>query len=977
MTPQHWQRIEVLFQAALEHQPEARIAYLKTACVADDNLYAELEALLLAHEKASNFIEKPAFKARAFEPSRDLHADADEQANDLAGRRIGSYRILREIGRGGMGAVFLATRDDDEYQKQVAIKLIKRGMDTDLILRRFKNERQILASLEHPHIARLIDGGSTVEGLPYLVMEYVEGTPIDSYCDQKKLSTSERLKLFRQVCSAVHYAHQNLVIHRDLKPSNILVTPDGTPKLLDFGIAKLLNPGSDFRTMDATETEMRMMTPNYASPEQVRGEPITTVSDVYALGVLLYELLTGHRPYHLKSRAPHEVLKAVLEEVPEKPSTAITRQEEASSTDGTNSVRLTAELVSKTRDGQPDRLRRRLKGDIDNIVLMALRKEPQRRYLSVEQFSEDIRRHLEGLPVLARTATLSYRTGKFIKRNKLAVAATAIVLLTLIGGIVATAREARLANRRFNEVRKLAHSVLFDYHDAIANLPGSTPVRERLIKDALEYLNNLAQEAGNDRLLQREIANAYRKIGQIQGNSYYSNLGDTDGAMVSYSKSLAICERLSASDSLDRETQNELANSHIGMGDMHYGLNDLNSGLQEYERARVICEALILQEPANLEYRRALADLYTKIGDIKGMEGYPNLGDTIGASESYNKAIAMQEVLVAGDPENLELRLFLAKTLSNAGMILNTSGDVRGAIENGSRAVSLFEVIAAADPINVNYRMSLLSAYATLRYALVDNKQIAEAIQNSRKIIAGLEILIAADPQNVFVRRSLGVSHNALGQDLLRTGDVNGALENHRKAIAIAEALSATDLSSAENKQDLAFSWRRLADGQVAARDFHAALENFRKALKMREEILASDPSNVGTKEDISSIYAGISTALAAISDTKGAMVALQKSLSLAEEMSAQSPKNAYQRVQVALRYFEMGKLQSEIAHSRRESKPQQKARLLESHTWLQRSLGVWLELREQKKLRPADADKPDQVSHAIARCDAALARLP
>ncbi len=430
MTPQHWQCIEVLFQAALEHQPEARIAYLETACAADDPLRVEVEALLLAHEKASNFIEKPAFKAKAFELSAEKQTPADEQVNDSTGKRIGAYRILREIGRGGMGAVFLATRDDDEYQKQVAIKLIKRGMDTDLILRRFKNERQILASLEHPNIARLIDGGSTVEGLPYLVMEYIEGTPIDRYCDQEKLSTNERLKLFGQLCSAVHYAHQNLVIHRDLKPSNILVTKDGTPKLLDFGIAKLLNPGLDFRTMDATETAMQMMTPNYASPEQVRGEPITVASDVYSLGVLLYELLTGHRPYRLKNSSAKVILQAVLDEQPEKPSLVVARVETTDDAPTTGS--LTPESVSATRDGEPGKLRRKLVGDIDKIVLMALRKEVSRRYTSVEQLSQDISRHLSGLPILAHKDTFSYRASKFIKRHKIAFASSLTVAVVAL-----------------------------------------------------------------------------------------------------------------------------------------------------------------------------------------------------------------------------------------------------------------------------------------------------------------------------------------------------------------------------------------------------------------------------------------------------------------------------------------------------------------------------------------------------------------
>src|SRR5262249_48581618 len=292
-------------------------------------------------------------------------------------------------GHGGMGVVYQAVRADDEYQKRVAIKLIKRGMDTEDILRRFRNERQILASLDHPNIAKLLDGGTTEDGLPFFVMEYIEGQSLTEYCDSHKLSTSERLKLFLEICAAVQHAHQNLIVHRDLKPNNIVITPDGTPKLLDFGIAKLLNPNLSSQTLALTAMMMPMMTRDYASPEQVRGEPITTASDIYSLGVLLYKLLTGHHPYRFTTPLPQEVERVICESAPERPSVIITRAEEVDVADG-ETVTITPESVSSTRDGQPEKLRRILSGDLDNIILMAIRKEPQRRYASVEQFSEDI-----------------------------------------------------------------------------------------------------------------------------------------------------------------------------------------------------------------------------------------------------------------------------------------------------------------------------------------------------------------------------------------------------------------------------------------------------------------------------------------------------------------------------------------------------------------------------------------------------------
>jgi feruloyl esterase len=348
----------------------------------------------------------------------------------MVDRHLGAYKLVRRIGQGGMAAVFLAVRADDEYSKQVAVKLVQPGLDSRDLLNRFRNERQTLAGLDHPNIVKLLDGGSTSEGLPFLVMDYVEGSPIDEYCDQHKLSVDERLHLFGKVCEAVRYAHQKLVVHRDLKPSNILVVADGTPKLLDFGIAKVLNPESSGQRLLVTQTGTRCMTPAYASPEQMRGKSVTTATDIYSLGVVLYELLTGHRPYRLTQHTPAEMERAICEQEPEPPSTVISRVENETSSDGIPIIK-TPELVSQTREGQPDKLRRRLRGDLDNIVLKALQKEPQRRYESVDEFSEDIGRHLQHLPVKARPSTLAYRASKFVQRHRIEASAVAVVLVVL------------------------------------------------------------------------------------------------------------------------------------------------------------------------------------------------------------------------------------------------------------------------------------------------------------------------------------------------------------------------------------------------------------------------------------------------------------------------------------------------------------------------------------------------------------------
>ena len=414
MTTGRWRRIEDLFHQARERPPAERRPFIEAAAAGDTELRDEVLSLDASAEGAGEFLDVP-----------PVSGNASAAAPPLDGRRIGAYRLEREISSGGMGTVYLAVRDDDQYRKRVAIKLIRPGLESDFVIRRFLTERQILAGLEHPNIARLIDGGASEAGWPYLVMEYVEGLPVDEYCKRHHLTVEERLVLFRKVCAAVHYAHQHLVIHRDLKPNNILVGPDGEPKLLDFGIAKLLDPGHAGDAMAQTRTGVVLLTPLYASPEQILGGRISTASDVYSMGVLLYELLTGQRPYATDAGQPGRLAGAIVEEEPERPSTAVAR-----------AARRTA--ASPNDAEPPERLRRRLQGDLDNIVLMAIRKDPQRRYGSAEQFSDDIRRYLEGLPVIARRDTLGYRSSKFLRRHMAATVAVAGVLVALVAGLIVT-----------------------------------------------------------------------------------------------------------------------------------------------------------------------------------------------------------------------------------------------------------------------------------------------------------------------------------------------------------------------------------------------------------------------------------------------------------------------------------------------------------------------------------------------------------
>src|SRR5262245_4481042 len=452
MTAGQWRKVRNLFEEALELEPRARAEFLASRSDGDDQVHARVTQMLRDHDEAADFLERPL----GINASAVALADESRQA---AGRMIGPYRIVREIGRGGMSMVYLAERADDVYRKQVAVKLVWPSFMTGEIERRFRQERRILARLDHPNIARLHDGGVTEDGCQYVVMEYVEGEPITGFCDSRKLSITERLKLFQQICAAVQYAHDNLIVHRDLKPSNILVASDETVKLLDFGIAKLLDPALlGIEDSPPSQTGFHAMTPEYASPEQACGENITTASDVYSHGVVLYELLTGHRPYRIRSRTPHEAAQVISEEEPPPPSVVVSRTVEVPGDDGLIGRAHSTRHVSETREGAPERLRARLQGDLDDIVLKALRKEPQSRYRSAGEFSEDVDRHLSGKPVVARKGTLIYLTTRYVRRHKAGVAAATIVFLTLIGAIVYFVRQTRVAEAQARRQLRLLYA---------------------------------------------------------------------------------------------------------------------------------------------------------------------------------------------------------------------------------------------------------------------------------------------------------------------------------------------------------------------------------------------------------------------------------------------------------------------------------------------------------------------------------------
>jgi serine/threonine protein kinase/tetratricopeptide (TPR) repeat protein len=501
--PEKWDQVKELFAAALDLDPGKRSAFLHEACAGDDSLRAEVESLLSSFDGAPTFLENS--------PAAGL---VSAQTRAVTGRRIGSYRILREIGQGGMAVVYLAERADDEFRKRVAIKMLKPGTGNDEILRRFRIERQALAELDHPSIVRLIDGGSTEEGLPYLIMEYVDGVRIDGYCDARKLAITERLQLFRAVCTAVQYAHENLVIHRDLKPSNILITPEGVVRLLDFGIAKVLNPQwSPDATL--TRTDGRAMTPEYASPEQIRGQAITTATDVYSLGVLLFELLSGHRPYRYTGQSLLEVERMVCETEPEKPSTVIYRKEENESDSAAAGPPITPEQVSSQRGLQPAELQRRLRGDLDTIVMKALEKDPGRRYGTPAELAADIDRYLFHEPVRARPASATYRTRKYVRRHPVGVTVAAGLVLLLAGFATMQFFQLRRITRERDRATRVTEfmEAMFKVSNPSEARGNSITAREILDKSSKDIDTGLAQDPELQAQMMFVMGDVYRGLG--------------------------------------------------------------------------------------------------------------------------------------------------------------------------------------------------------------------------------------------------------------------------------------------------------------------------------------------------------------------------------------------------------------------------------------------------------------------------------
>ncbi len=829
MTQVAWLRIRSVVESVMDLPASERTPYLDRACP-DPELRRWVDSMLASFAQSEyNFLAVPAVA---------LGGPGCTDEPSWTGRRIGPYQILEEIAEGGMGAVYRAVRVDQHYEKQVAIKVIRGGSDSASMLARFRAERQILANLDHPNIARLLDGGSE-DGAPYFVMELVDGIPIDRYCRENHLSTAKILILFRTVCAAVQHAHHNLIVHRDLKPANILVSPDGVPTLLDFGIAKILDPGNFPGTPEPTAPMLRMLTLEFASPEQVRGEAITTATDVYSLGVALYVLLTGQLPYPRK-RLAHEMATAICQTEPLKPS------------------------------GAGGRFQRALKGDLDSVVLKALRKDPRRRYASVEQFSDDLRRCVEGLPVRARPDTPSYRVSKFVRRNRKGVIAAATVLLALIAGFAVAVRESLVAEaqraraeKRFEEIRRVAGSLVFEMQDAIANLPGGRPTRELLLRRATEMLDGLAKDAGADAALDIELAAAYVRLGEVQGNPIGDNRGDVKAGVGSLRKAVRLNQAAVSADPRNLTAQAELGHSYQNLSSLLDAAGDAAGAGIAIERAIRIQESLLRKAPANQDFRGALGVDYQRRGALKSTRA-----DFAGAMEDQRMSLALLQNVVDARPQSMVDVAQLAFAHKRVGALLVQRGQTEEGLKHYLAALSLEDRISAAHPEDGRNEFNKTYAYNDIGSLFFTRGEFTKSLEYHRKALSIREAYFDRDPNSVLARQRLLASLSNVAAVYDRLGDWNGVLSARMRTVEVHAKLSALNPANVIERLNLgeahlgaAAAYTALARHLPASRSdssWNSARIHFRQAQAVFESLRSQNGAPAETADRLSSAIRGV-----------------------------------------------------------------------------------------------------------------------
>ncbi len=726
--------------------------------------------------------------------------------------QIGDYRILHEIGSGGMGTVYAAIDEATGAKRRVALKIVKRGVDTHEVLKRFRLERQVMGSLDHPNIARFFSAGETEDGRPYFVMEFIEGQRIDAYCDANNLSIRGRTELFLKICAAVHYAHTNLIVHRDIKPGNILVTPTGEPKLLDFGIAKLLNPDAGGVTV-FTGPDVKLMTPEYASPEQARGQPVNTLSDVYSLGVLLYELLTGRRPYRIESRMEAEIIRVICETDPDRPSTLLARIAGGADPETIHEPSTsTIENIARHRGTRPDGLRRQLSGDLDDIIMMSLAKAPLRRYPSAQLLADDLRNFLDGQPVLARKARRGaiYKTRKFVKRHPaISAASVAGVLALAVGGSLATwqwreaeaARAAEQTQRVAAEAQRevavgLAENLwsvstdfLGDYHREIVQLPGSIRAREQLITKGREQLEKLAGIVDDDLGRLASLADSYELLGAVQADLRSGNRGDITGAMELQERALELRRQVREADTTSVSATESLATSLLRMGDLNTQIGQRPAAREHYDGARELLEAIDGEEREQIRIRAKLASALDKLGEIHMQDGEYDEAEAL--FERGNELRRASLALV----DSLGLRRNVSVGMNQLADLHLERGRVDEALGLYQRALQMQREIVNDRPEAARYRRNLANTLSAIAHARLLNGEPADAIEDARESLRIIEALLeeeagATEEKDVRHLQARVRAHLTLGRALLASGDAPGSAEVLEGASRQADSLS-------------------------------------------------------------------------------------------------------------------------------------------------------------------------------------------
>jgi len=710
----HFHQIEAIFEEILLFPEEDREWRLKELCQSDKQLLAEMQSLLAAYEEES--VATGSLRQQRGQP------EPSEQ------RRIGPYQLESLLGRGGMGAVYLAHRADGQYEKKVAIKLIDLPLATNLFRDRFRRERQILAGLNHPLIARMLDGGVTNEGELYLVMEYVAGEPIHSFCTRHSLSLQKRLRLFKKVCGAVQYAHQNLIVHRDLKPDNILVDAEETPHLLDFGTAKILSASEVDAHSAFTREGFLSFTPQYASPEQILGKPITTASDTYSLGILLYQLLTNTLPYELKEFSTEEMVRVVCQQTPRR-------------------------AVAAVEFDAPLGL------DLEAILGKALRKEPEERYRTAEQLESDVQAYLENRPVAARGDTTRYRVAKFARRNRLAISAAVLLTLSLIGGIAGTTWQARVANRqrriaeaRSNDLRQLSTSLLSELDEAIKQIPGSTGAQQLLVTRVLEHLDRMSQDGRGDKVTELDLVEAYTRLANLQGDPYEQNLGDKTGALQSLDKALRIALPLATAYPKDAAVLIALGRAQDTRGEILSLADDSQGAAASLQSsAKTYDQLLALPNPTPALFFEA-ADVYDILGDVMGQD--TGFADASAALDYYHKAIDMDNHALALDPNFLRVRRGLSTMQMKIGNV-ELDYDPESALKDFRIAATRLEALPESERNHVGTLRSRALLLRKQAVALSELGRYSEAAPLFEESLRIYQALATADSKDFRAKEDL------------------------------------------------------------------------------------------------------------------------------------------------------------------------------------------------------------------------------